>query len=195
MIRVLDILFSILGLIILAPFFLIIALWIRLDSKGPAFFKQSRVGKNSKDFRLIKFRSMYLDTDKKSLLTMNERDTRITKAGRILRRYKIDELPQLVNVLKGDMSIVGPRPEVRQFVNLYTPEQNIVLSVRPGITDYASIHFKDEDKMLSAQAEPLKYYTDVILPRKIELNRIFIDHPTIGNYFKVILKTVSAIIS
>ena len=156
-------------------------------------YKQKRIGKDEKEFLLLKFRSMYLDADKRGLLTVGGRDPRITPAGYYLRKYKLDELPQLWNVLKGDMSIVGPRPEVKKYVDLYNAEQRKILRVRPGITDMASIEYRDENELLSMQAYPEEYYIDHIMPAKIKLNNVFIEAPTIGNYFKIIFKTVKSI--
>ncbi len=193
MTRVFDILFSLVGLIILSPIFIIVIIWIKLDSKGPMLFRQKRVGKNNSDFMIYKFRSMYVDADKKGLLTVGGKDNRITSSGLFIRKYKLDELPQLFNVLAGDMSIVGPRPEVRKYVDLYTVEQMIVLKVRPGITDMASVEFRNENEILGKQANPEQYYIDHIMPAKIKLNEVFIQSPTLANYFKIIWLTVRSI--
>lgn len=194
MIRFCDIVFSLFGLIILSPLFLVVALWIVIDNPGPVFYRQQRVGRNNKDFGLIKFRSMRVDADKMSLITVGDRDPRITRAGYYIRKYKIDELPQLINVLIGDMSLVGPRPEVRHYVDLYTQEQKQVLSVRPGITDYASIEFIDENTLLAASADPDKTYIEEIMPAKIALNKKWINHQTLGAYFTIIFLTMTKII-
>lgn len=194
MIRFCDILFSLFGLLLLSPLFLLVALWIVLDNPGPVFYRQQRVGKDGRDFGLLKFRSMRVGADKMSLITIGDRDPRVTRAGYYIRRYKLDELPQLYNVLIGDMSLVGPRPEVRRYVDLYTPEQRKVLSVRPGITDYASIEYIDENRLLAQSADPDKTYIQEIMPAKIALNMRFINHPTLGEYFKIILLTGSKII-
>ena len=154
MTRFFDLLFSFLGLIVLSPFFLLMALLIAADSRGGVFYCQTRVGKNGKDFRLYKFRTMASGSDKKGLITVGAKDARITKVGYFLRKYKLDELPQLINVLKGEMSLVGPRPEVRKYVEMYTPEQRRVLSVRPGISDYASIEYVDENRILGEAEDP-----------------------------------------
>lgn len=190
MIRFFDIFFSAFGLIILSPFFIIISLWIVLDSKGGIFYKQIRVGKNNIDFRLYKFRSMAVDSDKKGLITVGARDSRITRSGYFLRKYKIDELPQLINVLKGDMSLVGPRPEVRKYVDMYTDEQKKVLSVRPGITDYASIEYMDENIILAQAPEPHKAYIEQVMPDKINYNMKYINNRSIKEYFKIIVLTI-----
>lgn len=189
MTRAFDIIFSFVGLIILSPFFLILSLWVKLTSKGPILYKQKRVGMGGKEFSLFKFRSMYVDADKRGLLTV-AKDTRITSSGYYLRKYKLDELPQLFNVLMGDMSIVGPRPEVKKYVNLYTDEQRKILNVRPGITDLASIKYKNENDLLHAQTDPEQYYITHIMPEKIRFNNIFIKSPTTGNYFKIIFMTI-----
>ena len=194
MIRFFDIFSSLLGLLILSPLFLIVALWIVIDNPGPVFYRQQRVGRNGKDFGLLKFRSMRVGADKMSLITIGDRDPRVTRAGYYIRKYKLDELPQLWNVLIGDMSLVGPRPEVRKYVNLYTPEQRQVLSVRPGITDYASIEYIDENRLLAQAEDPDKTYIEEIMPAKIALNMRYINHQTIGEYFKIIFLTITKII-
>ena len=194
MIRFCDIVFSLLGLILLCPLFIFVAIWIVIDDPGPIFYRQQRVGKGGKDFGLLKFRSMRVGADKKSLITIGERDERITKAGYYLRKFKIDELPQLWNVLIGDMSMVGPRPEVRKYVDLYTAEQCKVLSVRPGITDYASIEYIDENQLLAQAEDPDKIYMEEIVPAKIALNMRYINHPTLGEYLKIIILTLAKII-
>lgn len=190
MLRVLDFVFSLLGLIILFPILFLIALWVKLDSKGPIFYVQKRVGLNGKDFKLYKFRSMRLDSDKLGLLTIGGRDPRVTNSGFLIRKYKIDELPQLLNVLKGEMSLVGPRPEVRKYVDLYNESQQRVLWVRPGITDEASIVFKNENEILAKSTNPEHTYIHEIMPAKIELNNRFIEDPSVFNYFKIIFKTI-----
>jgi lipopolysaccharide/colanic/teichoic acid biosynthesis glycosyltransferase len=194
MTRFFDILFCSLGLIILSPVFLILAILVKLNSKGPFIYKQKRVGKDGKEFNLLKVRTMHVNSDKKGLLlTVGHRDPRITKLGRTLRKYKLDELPQLWNVLIGEMSIVGPRPEVKKYVDLYTPEQRRILSVRPGVTDIASVEYRNENTLLAKQANPEKFYIEHIMPKKIELNHVFIEDPTIGNYFRIIFKTIYSI--
>ncbi len=194
MIRVCDIVFSFFGLLFLSPLFLIIALWIIIDNPGPVFYRQQRVGKDGKDFGLLKFRSMRVGADKMSLITIGDRDPRVTRAGYYIRKYKIDELPQLWNVLTGDMSLVGPRPEVRRYVDLYTDEQRKVLSVRPGITDYASIEYIDENRLLAQSTDPDKTYIEQIMPAKIALNMRYIDHKTLGEYIKILFLTMTKII-
>lgn len=195
MIRLIDFIASLLGLILLLPIFLLIAIWIKLDDrKGTVFYKQTRVGRNGIPFGLYKFRSMYVDSDRHGLITVGGRDPRITRSGYYIRKYKLDELPQLINVLKGDMSMVGPRPEVRKYVDLYTDEQRRVLHVRPGITDYASIEYLDENTLLAQSADPDKTYIEEIMPAKIELNMKFINNPSLSDYLKIIFKTITAII-
>lgn len=194
MIRFCDILFSLIGLILLSPLFLIVALWIVIDDFGPVFYRQQRVGKDNKDFGLLKFRSMRVGADKMSLITIGDRDPRVTRAGFYIRKYKLDELPQLWNVLIGDMSLVGPRPEVRRYVDLYTSEQKRILSIPPGITDYASIEYIDENRLLAQSDNPDKTYIDEIMPAKIALNMRYMEHKTIGEYFKIIFLTLAKII-
>ncbi|MDD3405292.1 MAG: sugar transferase [Sphingobacteriia bacterium] len=193
MIRLFDILFSCIGLIILSPLFAVVAIWIKLDSIGPVFYRQIRVGKNDKDFRIFKFRSMRVGSDTKGLITVGGKDMRVTRAGYFLRKYKVDELPQLLNVFVGDMSLVGPRPEVRKYVDLYTPEQLKVLSVRPGITDYASVEYVDENEILGAAEDSERTYIEQILPDKIRYNMKYINHQTLGEYFKIIWLTFLSI--
>lgn len=194
MTRLCDIIFSFIGLVLLSPLFLIVAIWIVVDNPGPIFYRQQRVGKNGKYFGLLKFRSMKVGADKMSLITIGERDPRVTHAGYYIRKYKLDELPQLWNVLTGDMSLVGPRPEVRKYVNLYTAEQRKVLSVRPGITDYASIEYIDENRLLAESDDPDKIYIEQIMPDKIALNMRYIDNQSLSEYFKIIFLTFWKII-
>ncbi len=194
MTRFCDIVFSFIGLLLLSPLFLIVALWIVIDDPGPVFYCQQRVGRNNKDFGLLKFRSMRVGADKMSLITIGDRDPRVTRAGYYIRKFKLDELPQLWNVLIGDMSLVGPRPEVRRYVDLYTEEQCKVLSVRPGITDYASIEYIDENTLLAQAEDPDKTYIEEIIPAKIALNMRYINDRTLGQYFKIIFLTIAKII-
>ena len=172
--RIFDFVFSFCFLIILLPVFLIVAIAISLNSKGPVFYLQSRVGRDNVDFKIFKFRSMFIASDKNSLITIGNRDPRITTTGYFLRKYKIDELPQLINVLIGNMSFVGPRPEVRKFVELYNSEQLKVLKAKPGITDYASIEYSNENEILAASANPLTEYIEVVMPAKLQLNLKYI---------------------
>ncbi|MCR4681043.1 MAG: sugar transferase [Bacteroidales bacterium] len=192
--RFLDILSSFLVLVVLLPVWLVIALAIALESRGGVFYKQVRVGKDNKDFNLYKFRTMRVGSDQKGLLTVGERDNRITRVGYFLRKFKIDEFPQLLNVLKGDMSIVGPRPEVRKYVDLYTPEQMKVLSVRPGLTDLASIQYVHENEILAAAEDPERAYIDEVMPAKLALNLQYIENQSVVGDIKLIFKTFAAIL-
>lgn len=192
--RIFDLFFSIVGLIILAPFFLFISISIIFDSKGGVFFTQKRVGKNNIDFAMFKFRTMRTGSDKKGLLTIGDKDNRITKVGYFLRKYKIDELPQLINILKGDMSFVGPRPEVRKYVDLYNSEQLIVLSIRPGLTDFSSLDFINESEILSQSSNPEETYINLILPAKLELCKKYIKESSFRTDFKIISLTILKII-
>ena len=171
--RFFDVVASGIGLILLSPLFIILTIWIKCDSTGSVFYRQIRVG-----------------SDKKGLITVGGRDPRITRSGYYIRKYKLDEFPQLINVLKGDMSLVGPRPEVRKYVDLYTAEQRRVLAVRPGITDYASIVYMDENRLLGQSSNPDKTYVEDIMPAKIKLNMRYINHPTLFEYFKLIFLTI-----
>lgn len=195
MIRLLDIIFSILGIIILLPLFLIICLIIKADSKGGCFFIQERIGKGGKPFGILKFRTMRCGADADGLLTIGTHDKRITRVGSFLRKTKIDELPQLWNVLKGEMSIVGPRPEVEKYVLLYTEEQRRVLSVRPGITDYASIEYVNENEILSQASDPDRAYIEKVMPHKIKLSMRYLEHYCVSEYLKIIFLTLKKIIS
>ena len=194
MIRFLDFIFSLLGIILLFPVFLVLYFTVRLESKGGGFYKQLRVGRGGTDFYVYKFRSMRIGADKQGLITVGGRDSRITRIGHFIRKYKLDELPHLFNVLKGDMSIVGPRPEVRKYVELYTEEQWKVLSVRPGITDYASIEYVDENTILGQAEDADKAYVEQILPDKICYNMKYIEHRSVREYFKIIFLTIWSII-
>ena len=191
--RIFDITLSLFGLIILLPFMLIIAILIKIDSKGPVFFKQIRVTKNGKEFKIFKYRTMRVGSDKYSQITVGK-DGRITKIGSFLRKYKLDEIPQLLNVLIGDMSLVGPRPEVPKYVALYTDEQKEILKVRAGITDYASIEFSDENDLLASEEEPEKAYIEKIMPKKIELNKKYLSEISILTDIKIILLTIKKIL-
>ena len=194
MIRFFDILFSIIGLVLLSPLFTVLYLLIRIESQGGGFYSQKRIGKNGKPFKLFKFRSMRIGSDKKGLITIGEKDNRITKTGFILRKYKLDELPQLWNVFIGDMSLVGPRPEVKKYTDLYTEEQKQVLQVKPGITDWASIKYVDENKILGESKDPDDAYVNLIMPNKIKLNMVYIQHQTLGEYFKIIFTPFKEIV-
>lgn len=188
--RFIDFGISLFGLIVLLPFFLLIGLAIKLNSTGPVFYLQERVGKDRKLFKLFKFRTMRVNADKLTAITVGARDLRITSFGYYLRKYKADELPQLINVFNGSMSLVGPRPELKKFVDLYTPEQQQVLSIRPGITDYASIAFRNENELLEGKADPVDFYIREIMPVKLKLNLTYIREQSFWVDLKVIFRTV-----
>jgi lipopolysaccharide/colanic/teichoic acid biosynthesis glycosyltransferase len=192
--RIFDICASTIGLLLLLPVLLLLSVLIALDSKGGVFYKQIRVGKNNIDFGLFKFRTMRPQSDGKGLITIGNRDPRITRIGYYLRKYKLDELPQLINVLLGDMSLVGPRPEVRKYVSMYTAEQLRVLTVRPGITDLASIAYFDENEILAKSTNPDQDYINVIMPAKLALNMQYIQQQGIATDVKIILNTLAKII-
>ena len=181
-------------LIVLGLLLLILAIWIKLDSKGPVFYRQVRVGRHNKDFRIFKFRSMRVGADKGSLVTIGGRDPRVTRSGYYIRKYKFDELPQLINVFIGDMSLVGPRPEVRHYVNYWTPEQMHVLDVRPGITDPASIKFRNENELMEKAADPEDYYIHVIMQEKIKLYLEYVKNASFWYDIKLIFKTFEVIV-
>ena len=183
-----------LGLIVLSPLFLIVAVWIKLDSVGPVFYRQVRVGRHNKDFRIYKFRSMSVGADSGSLVTIGGRDQRVTRIGYYLRKFKIDELPQLINVFIGDMSLVGPRPEVRHYVNYWTAEQMRILDVRPGITDPASIKFRSENELMEQASDPEKYYIEVIMQEKLRLYLEYVDNHNFWYDMLLIFKTFVAIV-
>ena len=187
--RLFDIVASGCGLLFLSPLLLCVAIWIKLDSKGPVFFRQVRVGRYNKDFRMFKFRSMRIGSDKGSLVTIGKRDPRVTRSGYFIRKYKIDELPQLINVFIGNMSIVGPRPEVRHYVNYWTPEQLHVLDVRPGITDPASIKFRNENELLEKVDNPEQFYIEVIMQEKIQLYLEYVKNASLGYDIQLIFQT------
>ena len=192
--RIFDIVASGLGLIVLSPLFIILAIWIKLDSKGPVFYRQVRVGYKNKDFRIYKFRSMRVGADKGSLVTIGGHDPRITRSGYFIRKFKFDELPQLINVFVGDMSLVGPRPEVRHYVDYWTPEQMHVLDVRPGITDPASIKFRNENELMEKAEDPEKYYIEVIMQEKIRLYLEYVSKHSFLYDLALIFKTFWVIV-
>lgn len=192
--RLFDIILSLAGIILLFPFLVIIAMVILAGSPGGVFYLQKRVGKNNIDFHIIKFRTMYKGSDKQGLLTVGKDDPRVTPEGRWLRRYKLDELPQLFNILAGEMSFVGPRPEVRKYVNLYTDEQKRALSVRPGLTDYASLRFANENEVLDGYPNPEKAYIEEILPEKLKLNLHYIDTKSFMSDLRILCGTAKRII-
>ena len=193
--RLFDILASGFGLLILSPLFLILAVWIPLDSPGPVFYRQTRVGRGGRDFRIFKFRTMRVGADKGSLVTIGGRDPRVTRAGDFLRRLKLDELPQLINVLVGDMSLVGPRPEVRKYVDLYSPEQLHVLDVRPGMTDAASIKYRNESELLGQAEDPEDYYIHVVMPDKLAINLNYVRNHSFRGDIRLIFKTIWKVIA
>ena len=193
--RIFDIVASGIGLILHSPLFVILAIWIKCDSIGPVFYKQVRVGRNNMDFQLFKFRSMRVGSDKKGLITVGGHDPRITRSGYYIRKYKLDEFPQLINVFKGDMSLVGPRPEVRKYVDMYTEEQMHVLDVRPGITDLASIRYRNENELLERVNDPDKYYVEVIMPDKLRINLEYVARHSFTFDIRLIFQTFRAIVS
>ncbi|WP_195460958.1 sugar transferase [Alistipes sp. D31t1_170403_E11] len=193
--RLFDLMASGFGLLVLSPLFLLLAIWIKCDSKGPVFYRQVRVGRNNRDFRLYKFRSMRVGSDKKGLITIGGHDPRVTRSGYFIRKYKLDELPQLINVFAGDMSLVGPRPEVRKYVDMYTPEQMHVLNVRPGVTDMASIRYRNENELLEQVDDPDRYYVDVIMQDKLRLNLEYVRRNSFWFDLKLIFETFREIIS
>src|SRR3954451_12033953 len=192
-IRFFDVAICFIGLGVLFPAFILIALLIKLSSKCPVIFSQQRVGKNEKDFTLYKFRTMHVNAIAKRSITIGNRDNGVTRVGYFLRRFKLDELPQMYNVLKNDMSIVGPRPELRKYVHYYNKSQREILFIKPGITDYASILFRNENELLGSQADPEQYYIEKVIPLKIRLGKKYRDNRSLKNYFTIIFKTVVTI--
>lgn len=193
--RVFDVVVSGLGLLVLSPFFLIMSILIKMDSDGPVFYRQVRVGRHNKDFHIIKFRSMRVGADKGSLVTIGGYDPRVTRVGFFIRKYKLDEFPQLINVFRGEMSLVGPRPEVRHYVNYWTPEQMRVLDVRPGITDPASIKFRNENQLMGQVENPEDFYINVVMQEKI---RYYLDYVSRANFWydiKLLIKTFKVIVT
>ena len=191
--RIFDIVSCVLLLLIVLPFMLIIGVVIVIDSRGGIIYRQQRVGQNDRDFVLFKFRTMLVNSDKNSLLTVGNRDARITKIGYFLRKYKLDELPQFFNIIKGDMSVVGPRPEVRKYVSLYSDEEKKVLTVRPGLTDYASLAYINENEILAAAAKPEQTYIQKVMPEKLQLNLKYIENQSFMEDIKLIFKTIAFI--
>ena len=192
--RIFDITLSLILLSIFFPFGLLIGVWILIESSGGVFYKQVRIGQKGISFRMLKFRSMRQNSDKLGQLTVGMRDPRITRSGYFIRKYKLDEFPQFINVLKGDMSIVGPRPEVQEFVDLYTNEQRKILNVKPGITDYASLDYFKENELLGLSDDPRKTYVEEIMPAKIELNMKYIQHPGLLTDIKIMWRTFLKIV-
>jgi len=193
--RLFDLFFTAAGVIALAPLAVFIAVWIKLDSAGPVFFRQERVGRSGRIFRIFKFRTMCLDAEAKGRQLTVGADPRITRSGLFLRRYKLDELPQLLNVLRGEMSLVGPRPEVPRYVSLYPDHVRIVvLSVQPGITDYASIEYRDENAILGRAADPDRAYVEEILPVKLRYYERYVAERSLWIDLKLIFVTLFAIL-
>lgn len=193
--RIFDIIMSSIGLIALSPLLLILSVLIKIDSNGPVFYRQTRVGKNNKDFRIFKFRTMRPNADKIGLITVGGHDPRVTRSGYYIRKYKLDELPQLINVLLGDMSLVGPRPEVRKYVNLYNAEQLHVLDVRPGITSLASIRYRNENELLANATNPDKVYIEKIMPDKLAIDLEYVAKASLWTDIKLIFTTFYEIIA
>lgn len=193
--RLLDIVASLLGILLLSPAFLLIAIVIKVGSRGPVFFRQTRIGRDSTPFRIFKFRTMVVEAERKGLqLTVGNGDPRITGAGSVLRALKLDELPQLFNVLVGDMSLVGPRPEVPRYVQLYDDRQREVLRVRPGITDPASLAFRDENALLGGEADPEAAYVQKLMPAKLDINLAYLESRTFGSDLAVIFRTLGCMV-
>lgn len=192
--RIFDILVSIIILLIFLPVGIIMAIWILFESKGGVFYRQERIGRFGKPFLILKFRSMRKDADKLGKLTVG-RDPRITQSGHFLRKFKLDEFPQFINVLIGEMSIVGPRPEVKEFVDLYSEDQRQILNVKPGITDYASVEYFNENEILGKSEDPHKTYIEVIMPAKIELNKKYLANPTLGTDLSIMWRTFKRMVS
>lgn len=191
--RVFDIIVSALILLLLSPIFLLLAAAIKIDSRGPVFYRQVRVGQYGRDFRIFKFRSMVQDADKKGLALTTEGDSRITRVGKLIRKCRLDEFSQVLNVLEGTMSLVGPRPEVRKYVDAYEPEYLATLLVPPGVTATASIRFKDEDELLNSGGDPEEIYIHQILPEKMRYNLEYLDHISVWQDIKIMVQTVLAV--
>lgn len=192
--RIFDILFSTAILCVFLPFGFVIGLWIAIESGGGIFYSQERIGKGGKPFKLLKFRSMRKNADQEGKLTVGMRDSRITHSGYYIRKFKLDEFPQFINVLFGEMSVVGPRPEVSEYVDLYTKEQAQILEVKPGITDLASLEYFKENELLGSSDDARKTYIEEIMPAKIELNKKYISNPTLWNDIKIIWRTFVKVI-
>lgn len=193
--RLFDIVLSFVILLLFLPVGIIISIWILFESPGGIFYSQERIGQNGVPFRILKFRSMRKDADKRGKLTVGMKDPRITRSGYFIRRYKLDEFPQFINVLKGEMSIVGPRPEVKEYVEKYSPEQREILDVKPGITDYASLEYFKENEVLGKATDPEKVYIEEIMPAKIELNRKYLESPTVGKDLVIMWRTFKRMLS
>ena len=192
--RIFDIIVSSFILVCFLPFGILFSVLILFESRGGVFYRQVRIGKNNIPFKLFKFRSMNLNADKRGKLTVGKRDSRITRVGYFLRKYKLDEFPQFINVLIGHMSIVGPRPEVKEYVDLYNEEQLKVLNVKPGITDYASIEYFEENELLGRSENPQETYINEVMPAKLELNKKYLVNPTISHDLLIMWKTFLKIV-
>ncbi len=192
--RLFDIAASVVGLVLVCPLLAVLALWVKFDTPGPVLYRQVRVGRHNKEFRILKFRTMRQGSDSGSLVTIGGDDPRITRSGRILRKLKLDELPQLINVLMGDMSFVGPRPEVRHYVDYWTPEQMHILDVRPGITDPASIRFLNENELMAKAEDPESYYINVIMQEKLRLYLEYVNNHSFFGDIGIILKTIWVVV-
>lgn len=192
--RLFDLILSAFGLLVLFPVLITVSIAILLDSKGGVFYRQIRVGKGNKDFKILKFRTMRMGSDKKGLLTIGDKDNRVTKVGYFLRKYKLDELPQLINIFIGEMSFVGPRPEVRKYVDLYNDYQLKVLTIRPGLTDYSSLNYINESEILSQSQNPEKTYIEDIMPAKLELCQKYLHQMSLKTDLKIMIFTVFKII-
>ena len=191
--RLFDLTISLVGLVLLAPLWAAIALWIVLDSPGPVFFRGERVGREGRPFRILKFRTMIADAAQRGPGITTAQDPRVTRAGRFLRRFKLDELPQLLNVLKGEMSLVGPRPEAPRYVALYTEEQRRVLRVRPGITGVAALQFRHEERLLAGE-DWERRYVEEIMPQKLALELAYLERASLGRDLSILLKTLLALL-
>jgi lipopolysaccharide/colanic/teichoic acid biosynthesis glycosyltransferase len=192
--RIFDLFFAFLGIMLLLPIYLLITIFIKLDSKGEILYKQERIGKDGIPFYVLKFRTMVPDAFSKGALTVGSRDPRVTGVGFYLRKYKLDELPQLFNVFFGEMSFVGPRPEVKKYTDLYNENQRLVLSVKPGITDYASIKYRNENDLLAQSSDPERLYIEEIMPEKLNLNLKYINDNNVFKDIKIIINTFYTIV-
>ncbi|PQV47714.1 lipopolysaccharide/colanic/teichoic acid biosynthesis glycosyltransferase [Jejuia pallidilutea] len=193
--RVFDFVFALLGLVVLFPLLLLIAISIKIDSKGPVLFIQERVGQHQKTFKIYKFRTMFVKSQKKGLLTIGDNDARVTKVGFFLRKYKIDEFPQLINIIKGDMSFVGPRPELRYYVNFYKPEDLVIFKLRPGITGLASLEYRNEVELLKKAKDPEDYFINSIIPDKLRFNKLYLKKRNFLLDLKLIFITIYRVVA
>lgn len=192
--RLFDIVFSVIVLVLFLPIGIIISIWVVIESRGGIFFIQERIGRNGAPFSMLKFRSMRKNAEASGKLTIGMNDQRITQSGKFIRKFKLDEFPQFINVLKGDMSVVGPRPEVKEFVDLYTADQYTILDVKPGITDFASLEYFEENKLLGLSDNPKETYVSVIMPAKIALNKKYLNNPNLTTDLKIIWRTFTKIL-